>query len=226
MERESSLGLVSRLPDNANKTLQPVSLHGLLEGKVEDFRRPDLDQRLQLAQQLAGCVYSFGLVRWFHKDFSSRNVVFFQGLSGVLFDSPFVVGFSVSRPDSNTEKSFNKDLDALSTHLHPDLRIKSAAQRPSYHRKYEMYSLGLVLLEIGMWRPISKVIDGGLKMEPSEFKKTVVGRCREKLGFYVGPKYRDVVLHCLTCADQDVGETASSLNTLYWTVVLELAKLR
>jgi hypothetical protein len=230
VEEADSLGLVYQLPKNANPTKQPVSLHSLLHktaDAVAGFRPPELEQRLYLAQQLAGSIYSFGLVRWLHKDFNCRNVIFFRDTSQtakIMLDSPYITGFSISRPDNENEKSLNKDLETLSIYLHPDLRIKDPEQRPKYHRKYDTYSLGLVLFEIGIWNSIDHVAKASL--EPEEFKKTVVDRCTKDLPFFVGTKYRDIVLRCLLCADEKADEVASSLDTLYWSIVLELAKCR
>ena len=230
IEESDSLGLVSQLPKNANPTKQPVSLYSLLHktpDAVAGFRPPGLEQRLYLAQQLASSIYSFWLVRWFHKDFNCRNIVFFRNTSPsakIMLDLPYVTGFSISRPDYEHERSLNKDLEALSIYLHPDLRVRDPQQRPRYHPKYDIYSLGLVLFEIGIWNSIDHVAKASL--EPEAFKKTVVNMCSTDLPFFVGTKYRDVVLHCLMCADEEADKAASSLETLYWSVVLELAKCR
>ena len=229
-EGADSLGIVSRLPKDAHPLKQPVSLHSLLKQipeVVATFQRPSLEQRLLLAQQLASSVYSFGLVRWFHKDFNSRNVVFFQDSSpaaSIMLDTPFITGFSISRPDDIKQRSLNKDLEARAIYLHPDLRAPDPEKRPQYHRKYEIYSLGLLLYEIGIWNTIDRAVN--ITLLPAEFKKKAVDRCTKDLPFFVGTKYRDVVLRCLTCADTGSEDNESSLDTLYWSVVLELAKCR
>jgi hypothetical protein len=63
-------------------------------------------------------------------------------------------------------------------------------------------------------------------LEPEEFKKTIVDRCSKYMPFYVGIKYLDVVLRCLKCAGEKADEGPSSLDTVYWSIVLELAKRR
>ena len=230
IEGPGSLGIVSHLPKDANPLKQPVSLHSLLKRTPEvvtTFQPPSLEQRLLLAQQLASSVYSFGLVRWFHKDFNCRNVVFFQDSSpaaSIMLDTPFITGFSISRPDDIKQKSLNKDLEARVIYLHPDLRATEPEKRPQYHRKYEVYSLGLLLYEIGIWNTIDRAVK--ITLSPAEFKAKAVDRCIKDLPFFVGTKYSDVVLRCLTCADTGSEEDENSLDTLYWSVVLELAKCR
>jgi hypothetical protein len=226
VEDTSTLALVYQLPKEANPAKQPASLHNLLENKNTMMRAPNLEDRLEMAQQLANTIYSFGLIRWFHKDFSSHNVIFFWDKSPrarPLLNAPWVVGFSIARPEREGEKSLNKALDALDIYMHPDLRVEDAKDRPAYHRKYEMYSLGLVLFEIGAWRPLDTIADKGL--DAVAFKERVVDRCTKDLGFFAGSKYRDIVLYCLTCAD-DEHDDMSSLDALYWSVVLEIARTR
>ncbi|KAL2828089.1 hypothetical protein BJY01DRAFT_133690 [Aspergillus pseudoustus] len=209
---------------------QPVSLHSLLpkEPNVEvGFRPPSLEKRLLLAQQLASSTYSFGLVRWYHKDFNSRNIIFFRDntpSAAVMLDSPYVTGFSISRPDSATEKSLNKDLEARAIYLHPSLRVMDPDKRPKYKLEYEIYSLGLLLAEIGTWKTIERIAKSSLA--PTDFKERVIDRCTKDLPFFMGSRYRDIVLRCLMAADEDSDETDGSLDTLYWSVVLELAKCR
>ena len=226
VEKEGSLALVHRVPAGVSPAAQPLSLHCLLRKTVKGFRPPDLNRRLRLAQQLASSIHSFGLVRWFHKDFNSHNIAFFRSISEhseVLFDSPYVVGLSISRPDKEGEKSLNKDQDAVAIYLHPDLRVGASQRRPSYHRKYDIYSLGLVLFEIGAWRSLDTIAKPSLS--PVDFKNAVIDRCEKDLGFYCGPQYRAAVLHCLSCADNSASEIASAFEKLYWSVVLEIAKL-
>ena len=141
-----------------------------------------------------------------------------------MLGTPFITGFSISRPDDNKQKSLNKDVEARSIYLHPDLRTTDPEKRPQYHRKYEIYSLGLLLYEIGIWNTIDRAVK--ITLSPAEFKKKAVDRCTKDLAFFVETKYRDVVLRCLNCADTRSEENESSLDTLYWSVVLELAKCR
>ncbi|KAK7717655.1 hypothetical protein SLS64_003150 [Diaporthe eres] len=205
-----------------------VSLFSLIQRKGEaasDLRPPPLEARIRLSQQLAGSLHSFGLARWFHKDFNCRNIVFFRSKlvpPSVMLESPYITGFSISRPDAPNEVSLNKDHEDLSVYLHPDLRTGDHSARPKYSRKYDVYSLGLVLLEIGLWRTLTPMISSDLS--PAEFKSQATRRCQRDLAFFTGSGFRDIVMRCLTCADEDSDETASSLDNFYFSVVLELEK--
>ncbi|ETS76099.1 hypothetical protein PFICI_11486 [Pestalotiopsis fici W106-1] len=229
VETSDAVGLVCKIPDAANHSKQPVSLSSLMRKETQvatGFKRPSLERRLQLAQDLASAIYSFGLIRWFHKDFNSQNVVFFRDKAepaAILFDSPYIAGFSIARPDTAAQKSLDVNREAQAIYMHPDLRRREPNDRPRYHRKYEMYSLGLVLCEIAMWATIDRMASSML--EPEAFKSKITKICEEDMGFFVPRRYCDLVVRCLKCAD-DADEAASSLDTLYWSVVLELAKCR
>lgn len=229
VESGNSLGLVYKLPANAHPTKQPVSLFSLISRTDEvasDFRPPPLEARIRLGQQLASSLHSFGLARWFHKDFNCRNVVFFRSKlasANVMLDSPYITGFSISRPDAQDEQSLNKDHEDLSVYLHPDLRTRDPESRPKYERKYDIYSLGLVLLELGFWRTLSSLVKSNLS--PADFKAQVVRRCQKDLAFFTGSAYRDIALRCLICADDGFDGAASSLDSFYFSVVLELVKI-
>lgn len=159
----------------------------------------------------------------------------------MTLNAPYITGFSISRPENEGEKSLDKERERAAVYLHPDLRlIEANSTRPRYSRKYEIYALGVVLFEIGIWQTLEKVVERvsevppGKTMEktvsnvsvlpPRKFMEKVVERCEKDLPFYMGNRYCDVVMRCLTCADEDADETAASLDSIYWSIVLELAK--
>ena len=226
-----ALGYICRIPDNTNSTKQPISLFSLLRRDQDSrgFRPPELGERLLLAQNLAESIYSFSLVRWFHKDLNSHNVTFFRDSSpsaAILFGSPFITGFSLARPDNEGEKSLDKDREHLAIYLHPDLRVSGSDKPPRYSRKHELYALGLLLFEIAIWRPVEDIVKESASFPPTNLAHLVADRARKDLGFYVGNRYRDVVLHCLSLPEDGENESVVSLDTMYWSVVLELAKCR
>ena len=92
-------------------------------------------------------------------------------------------------------------------------REKSIVRRPQYHRKYEIYSLGLLLFEIGLWNTIDRAVKSTLL--PKDFKGKATDRCTIDLPFFVGTKYRDVVLRCLNCANIGCEEDERSMDILY-----------
>lgn len=190
------------------------------------MRPPPLNVRLHLAQRIANAVYSFILIRWLHKDLTPHNIIFFTEKTrgvGVRLDSPYIVGFSVSRADRAEEVSINKAQDYRSMHCHPSLRVSPGELRPRYRRRFEIWSLGLLLLEIGLWQPLDKLKGVSSGLQPEKLATLIRERADKDLPFFVGDQYRDVVSRCLAIGYGDE-EESEELDVIYFDIVLELAK--
>ena len=86
--------------------------------------------------------------------------------------------------------------------------------------EYDVYSFGLILLEIGLWEPIE--IYHKRKYTHFEFREKVLSRCSPLLGPRVGVKYRRAVDACLTGSLTSTAEGVplTGLNS-YWLMVLK-----
>ncbi|ESA42107.1 hypothetical protein GE21DRAFT_8626 [Neurospora crassa] len=157
-----------------------VSLYDLLGTEMEMFK-PSLSQRFDLALKLCTTVLNLHAVNWLHKGIFSDNVIFYfdwgNGLNKAMKqvydpERPYLCGFGYSRPEKSKTT-------ARSLNMAWDLYRWPAIQRehPTDHnsrKTYDLYSLGLVLLEIGHWKPLDEILC--LKeSEPSpSFNQTVV----------------------------------------------------
>ena len=77
-------------------------------------------------------------------------------LNGIT--SPFFLGFLYSR--SNDPKGFTEGPEENAHHQeyqHPNYSRKGI-KSPTYCAEYDYYSLGLVLLEIGLWMPLDMIL--------------------------------------------------------------------
>jgi hypothetical protein len=188
-------GFVFKLPPNAHPSFVPRSLTSLLPSTASNRRKPNfrllsLEERLQLAYQLASSLHSLAVVRWLHQNLASCHIVFFMDISTsrLQLDSPYVTGFAISRPEGHEQVSLNKDVEKNALHLHPDLRAATSPEsRPRYIRLDDIYSLGILLYEIGARTHISAVASRAL--DPADFREAVIARCRKELAFYVGARY-------------------------------------
>jgi hypothetical protein len=229
-------GLVSRIPDSLSPHKPPVTLHSLLSrmplpGTPSKAPLPSLSQRFTLASSLATSLYTFMLARWYHKMFNSLNIYFlFSEGDGSLpnLDVPLIGGYSVSRPSAVEEISVCAPSPVLpECYLHPQLQV-AARERPRYTTSYEIYSLGLLLAEIGFWQPISKIAaataphHGGHSAEGR--KKAVIGKVSTDLACWMGEQYRAITLRCLKAGDElRLGERiGDELLEFYWSIVMEL----
>ncbi|KAJ4262924.1 hypothetical protein NW762_006537 [Fusarium torreyae] len=216
---------------------------------------PSLNQRLQLASKLAMGFYTFLLTRWHHERFSSLHIAFLVDQAAALTSSelaalapldlglPIIGGFAISRPDSPTESSISAPVeDVEAVYLHPEVRqrIRSGAtttqeqsgERTRYQRIHDIYALGLLLVEIGFWKPIARAAESGSggkvnasSLTPKDFKRAVIKKTRSDMAFWMGETYRDVTLRCLLAGEPggvQAEDSAGGLNNFYWDVGINL----
>jgi hypothetical protein len=68
----------------------------------------------------------------------------------VDYDNPFVVGFEFSREESDRSTTEQDDKLERNIYRHPDRQGPPEAR---FNMLHDIYSLGVVLLEIGLSRP-------------------------------------------------------------------------
>ncbi|KAK8087947.1 hypothetical protein PG997_002908 [Apiospora hydei] len=204
------------------KALEPTyaTLHTLISSN--DLKTPDLNERVRLAQTLAVALWSLHSLDWLHKSLCSNNILFFPSAftaaatqptatAALIPDisSPYLVGFDASRPDFDTDMSVaSKNPSILDLHRHP--KSLSGLSRRPYCKSYDVYSLGLVLLEIGLWKPLQAYYKPSYSAERWR-DRVVLPVLVPGLGNKTGRVYREVVERCLTATDDIGSEEAGQL---------------
>ena len=177
------IGLVYELPQWAQcnffeqpaSIMKPASLHSLLQTAAQasptpaaPVINPALEDRFVLANELVSG-FSHLFDRGFaHKDVNSTSVTFFPGppteqqspskaASGIsyLVRKPAICAF-----DLFSEYDIDRERENLHQNMyrHPDdPRIRGPATSDEHHPRFDMYSLALLLLEIGLWVPLAKM---------------------------------------------------------------------
>ena len=197
--RRSAFGLVFDFPkiESLNpRAVEPRSLHSLLEQTLgQPKHHPTHDDKLWIAHKLCRAVLEFHMVDWLHKSLSSFNVVFFP-TSGSLeddwFRQPYVVGFSHSRPDEVSSYSGGPELSKTNPYQHPSYFVDKR-----YRAEYDYYSLGLVLLEIGIWVPLSGMIKKLQHCSFEQIRQHLIGKQLPFLKKSMGRHYYEAVKSCL-----------------------------
>ena len=149
---------------------------------------PTLGQKFALATCLAVCLQSLHVSGWVHKDINSWNIVFFRSEIPCSEDwKPYLIGFQHSRQDERGVYSPEFRI------LHPTTR---RYQHPSYRsgsvpfkREFDYYSLGVVLLEIGVWESLSVISDRFPSLGPEELRQEYIKICDKRILERMGEIY-------------------------------------
>ena len=200
-----SFGLVYRYPHyvGAPANIEVMTLRLALE-KSQDRKdlEPSLGQKFQLAQTLVDSVLQFHTVSWFQKSISSYNVVFFHERKRSWLDrisDPFFVGYLHSRSkavdaftEGPTEDAHHRD------YQHPEYR----ARRSRFRAEYDYYSLGLILLEIGLWKPLDEIFERLKRLYQEDVvtspqTEQICQSCVPLLRLNMGSCYQNIVATCL-----------------------------
>ncbi|KAH7305612.1 hypothetical protein BKA65DRAFT_601940 [Rhexocercosporidium sp. MPI-PUGE-AT-0058] len=192
-----------RLPDFANDIDEPLSLRAALDPKVLPSERdkPTLAEKFCIAATLAKSLLAFHSSNWLHKAMCSSSVLFFKEKNGsrLLYSEPFLSGFEFARPDTARDQTLDAfGGDDFDIFCHPDLvqTIESGnTGNPRYQRQYDIYGLGMMLLEIGCWTPM--ITYARKKPKNLTNHEQFVKSCNQNLPPRMGTQYRDVTLRCL-----------------------------
>ncbi|KAI3399378.1 hypothetical protein diail_7105 [Diaporthe ilicicola] len=160
------LGLIfERSQDpSLHPTNPPVSLHDLLSSSP----RPSVTQRIRLAHAISHSLFYLHAVNWLHKGLRSANILFLRTTSGAIdHGAPMLSGFDFSRParpGEMTEVPPARAHDDLYRHPRAQSSVAGSADgdgdgaRARSRRSFDIYSLGVLLVEIAHWRTVDHVL--------------------------------------------------------------------
>ncbi|KAL2130291.1 hypothetical protein VTI74DRAFT_6663 [Chaetomium olivicolor] len=194
-----------------------------------------LSRRVRLAQELAISVSYVHTFNFVHKNICPESVLIFkEGLSAQLDRaivsttatsttittsrrSSFLIGFESFRSASGATNMMGDQDWAHNIYRHPDRMGEYPAEE--YKMQHDIYSLGVCLLEIGLWEPLVIYSSSGVNPTPeysslvrnfistkkywSLFKDYLVVLAQTELPRRMGNRYTDVVITCLTSLDPD-----------------------
>ncbi|KAI0168675.1 prion-inhibition and propagation-domain-containing protein [Pestalotiopsis sp. NC0098] len=199
---EVQYGLVFDSPAEASRE-QPVSLMHL----ITSIRAPSLTSRLELIKILAEIIEKLHAVNWLHKGLRSQNIIFFHGPDGTIdITKPYLSGFEYSRPESANYMSENPPaMMAEDLYRHPAVQggPREDEHGFGYKKHHDIYSLGIVFLELACWRPIYDVLgfDAAHIIKPSEAanaKETLLnGKFHKDVQSHMGNVVAEVWRACL-----------------------------
>ena len=219
-------GLVFKLPEPVSQHLLPTNpasnalltppAHFCPRTLAEHITRttasktlPTLSDRFRIATALCHTVLQIHAAGWLHKAIQSSNLLFSavpsaNGPTSSNLDlaHPFLLGFEFSRPDRPATPSLELPKDRTSNdYRHPSLWPPATADAvPAtpvrFKKQYDIYALGVVLLEIGTWSLVSSISGTRDIRQPWAWRDLLLQRAKV-LGYLCGSVYQRVVETCL-----------------------------
>ena len=162
---------------------------------------------------------------------------------------PYIMGYGLSRPDdvpmviqSNEvrvrEKSYSRDNEGkkvvsrahhvdenvnlrpkINIYRHPDKDVNPARR---FRHSYDIYSLGLILLEIGLWQSL-RMYENDEWADAYAFRKFVLDRLVPDLWGQCGSIYGGVVKDCLKMST-NIGLEDEEGRRLAWSIAERLSQ--
>ena len=200
-------GYVFRLPPGPEPGQDPVTLHHLLCNVQKTDYIPSLGERFQLANSLVSTVFEIHNLGWVHKNIHPENILFWPKSNSkdkVDICKPYLIGFHSSRPIQQgfSVKPLSQPGDDL--YRHP---LYKGAERQSFQPSFDMYSLGVVLYEIGVWRCAAVASQEATKIPrapqtPPDSNLQYIDNLTESVSAgeiesLMGVTYRNAVMACL-----------------------------
>ncbi|KAI1412810.1 prion-inhibition and propagation-domain-containing protein [Hypoxylon sp. FL1857] len=243
-QKELNFGIVFERPSEPDMESTLVTLRQLLVTRP----KPPITARVSLCSAVADCLFSFHAVDWLHKGLRSDNVLFLStGMAEQSLTAPFITGYDLSRPSDVPEMTEKPPFDPQSDiYRHPHAQFGEA--KNYYRKSYDMYSLGVVLIEIALWKPIETILGfenlrtvkrkdlrgirqrllglGGDNGEEMNSASTPVGsEILAKVARKCGDSYRDIIEICLNANEVERpayrGESQASIKSRLRTMFKE-----
>ncbi|KAI4221423.1 MAG: hypothetical protein L6R36_006924 [Xanthoria steineri] len=216
------LTISSNIPGRLAPIIRPLST------LFADGRKPSLNERRDIALALAETILQLHTAGWLHKGIRSDNVLYIDtGDSNWEYgnaNGPFLAGYEYARPTTAYTEAMPTEPEQ-EMYRHPK---GQGLTRANFRRSFDLFALGCVLLEIGLWSNLSEILRRvPLEQQPKTKISTVSSgqvdwvrlqttKTRllqnddfEKrsdlagIAFHAGKTFQDVIVHCLYADDED-----------------------
>ncbi|CAG8371502.1 unnamed protein product [Penicillium salamii] len=194
-----SFDFILKFPEGCHK---PQSLRSRLLSR----EKHTLSERVSMAHQLATSINNIHTLDFVHKNIRPETVLVFED------SALYLLGFSGFRLADNKSLRLGNSILSENIYQHPDRQ--GSTPDADYVMQHDIYSLGVCLLEIGLWEPFvdrdghTSIPLSDTSSDPSSLvrdrslKGHFVDLARERLPVIMGDRYTQVVVNCLSCLDE------------------------
>ncbi|KAF7536184.1 hypothetical protein G7054_g4734 [Neopestalotiopsis clavispora] len=212
----------------------PRSLQAILCGQSGGSGlRHDLNDRVELAKSLASALLALQTAGFVHKSIRPANILMFNekdaGQYPNVLGKPVLVGFDRARPSQQESERQESDVLEEKVYRHPSRQV--ATPDSSFSLLHDVYSLGVVLLEVSIWRSSIKLneemqwvhnpdfwgnlLSSRLKTkDPLDVASLYLKLVKKIVPRYVGARMASVIERCLTCSLEDDDETDNNESAM------------
>jgi hypothetical protein len=223
---EAPLELAYSMP---NTDVLPTSLRGIL---LDKSFVASLSSIVKLAKQLVRSVSFVHACGFVHKSIRPENILLFPSEHSLLGTS-YLIGFSQFRHNEQQSEMLGDICWHRNLYRHPERQGATVHRR--YIMQHDIYSLGVCLLEIGLWQsfvqypglnPNSVPVlppSSELHISNQDFqlphlaeklctKGQLADMARRYLPSKMGDMYTEVVITCLECLDKEKGKFSDGIQ--------------
>jgi serine/threonine protein kinase len=209
-------------------TSEPKSLLDHIRGDDKDHSKPKpqhpLENRIQIAKDIVTALLYIHSVEWVRKSVRSENILIARSTKEEAASNPssnlgvaYLKGFDYWRRDAGQSTGFDQVRDwRREIYQHPHRQEPSEPdgkgdQANPYIQAYDVYSLGVVLLELVIWKSLARQASIFEKVSPMDRKKRMIEIAKAKAPPVVGIRFTKIVLPCLDIDEQLDGNTTTDM---------------
>jgi hypothetical protein len=212
--------------------LRPVTLLSVLQTGSKSLHNsnsatPPLEDRFRLAFTLVSTINKMHVDNFVHKDVNSSNILIFRNNKRqsansralqYALRSPVICSFDLF---SEYDIEPAKTMPPLNIYRHPEDPKFTGEKAKEYGPQYDLYSLGLILLEVGLWQPLADLWKP--KYTLADFKQRVEDVYIRRLASKCGTAYMQAVRDCFWATDR-IASGAENFSQLYNRIVIRLQR--
>ena len=208
-------GIVYELPARFNAPVQLSQLLNLIDDRGNRILKHSLDQRFELARQIASAILFIHSIGWVHKGIQASNIWMANRQSSTFkypqnLGTAFLAGFDYTRRETGRSTGDEALGGGWRRQLyqHPDRTpVDSEGQAAAeFVPEHDIYALGVILVEIGRWKPLHTYNHLFEHVSAPE-RKSNLESMTDGLKITMGVRYVDIALRCLRILDDGHAST-------------------